>query len=118
MSKHICEQNNFIHSKKGERELTRHSGFRARCRSLLSKEVGERAGPKPEVYLKEIPIGSKVSINIDPAAHKGSPHRRYHGKIGEIVEKRGRGYIVAVTVGSKKKLLSVLPEHIRPIMQG
>ncbi|MEM1518334.1 MAG: 50S ribosomal protein L21e [Nitrososphaerota archaeon] len=98
--------------------MTRHSGFRARCRAMLTREVGERAGPKPEVYLSEIPIGSKVSIIIDPATHRGSPHRRYHGKIGEIVEKRGRGYIVAVKVGSKRKLLSLLPEHIRPFIQG
>jgi ribosomal protein L21E len=28
------------------------------------------------------------------------------------VEKRGRGYIVAVRLGSKLKKLSVLPEHM------
>jgi large subunit ribosomal protein L21e len=80
--------------------------------------MGERAGPRPEVYLSELPIGGKVSIIIDPSTHKGLPHRRYHGRIGEIVEKRGRGYIVAVTVGSKRKLLSILPEHLRPFVQG
>jgi large subunit ribosomal protein L21e len=42
------------------------------------------------------------------------PHRRYHGRVGRIVEKRGRGYVVAVQIGSKLRKLSVLPEHLRP----
>jgi len=59
--------------------------------------------------------GAKVVLNIDSALLRGMPHRRYQGLVGEIVEKRGRGYIVAVRLGSKLKKLSVLPEHIRDV---
>jgi large subunit ribosomal protein L21e len=94
--------------------MTRHSGSRKRMRRLLRKDLGSRSGPRPEVYLSELEPGAKVVILVDPASHKGMPHRRYHGRVGRIVEKRGRGYVVAVQIGSKLRKLSVLPEHLRP----
>jgi len=33
--------------------------------------------------------GDKVHIITNPAIHKGMPHRRYHGKTGEVIGKRG-----------------------------
>lgn len=54
-------------------------------------------------------------IAIEPAVQKGSPHRRYHGKVGQIVEKRGRGYVVKV--GEEGKILSILPDHIRGVVK-
>lgn len=54
-------------------------------------------------------------ISIEPSVQKGSPHRRYHGKIGEIVEKRGRGYVVKIS--ETGTLLSLLPDHIRGVVK-
>ncbi|MEM2897041.1 MAG: 50S ribosomal protein L21e, partial [Candidatus Bathyarchaeia archaeon] len=55
----------------------------------------------------------KVFIKIDSSVHNGMPHRRYHGKVGSIVGKRGRSYIVKVTSGDKIKTLLVRPEHLK-----
>jgi len=62
----------------------------------------------------EYRAGDKVHIVIDPAIHKAMPHRRYHGKTGIVIGKRGRAYIVQIKVGSKIKTLFVRPEHLKP----
>ncbi|MCS7145073.1 MAG: 50S ribosomal protein L21e [Nitrososphaerota archaeon] len=98
--------------------MTRHSGYRHRTRRLFTRGVGARSGPNPDVYLQAYEIGQKVAIDIDPSTQKGMPHKRYQGRVGRIVEKRGRGYIVEVELGSKLKRLSVLPEHLKPLPQG
>ena len=87
-------------------------GFRYKSRSLLTKPTGARQGPHPEIYLQEFQPGDKVAIKINPSVHRGAPHRRYHGRIGEILEKRGRAYLVRVRLGEKFKLLTVLPDHL------
>ncbi|MEM0440077.1 MAG: hypothetical protein QXF45_01485 [Candidatus Caldarchaeum sp.] len=88
-------------------------GFRRKSRGYLRKPKGSRSGPRPDIYLTEYKPGDRVLIYIEPSVQKGSPHRRYHGKIGEIVEKRGRGYVVRV--GDTGTLLSVLPDHLREV---
>lgn len=40
------------------------------------------------------------------------PHRRYQGKVGKIIGKRGRAYLVSVTLGDKEKVIIVRPEHL------
>lgn len=95
--------------------MTKHSGFRHRTRRLLTKGAGSRSGPRPEVHLQDYEIGQAVAIDIDPSTHGGIPHRRYQGRVGKILEKKGRGYVVAIELGSKLKKLHVLPEHIKPL---
>jgi large subunit ribosomal protein L21e len=42
------------------------------------------------------------------------PHKRFHGKIGLIIEKRGRGYVVSVPQGDATKTIIVRTEHLEP----
>jgi large subunit ribosomal protein L21e len=56
----------------------------------------------------------KVVIRLDPSVHKGMPHRRFHGHIGVIVDKRGKSYVVNVSQGNAIKEIIVRPEHITP----
>jgi len=42
------------------------------------------------------------------------PHRRYHGRVGVIMDKRGRAYVVNVTQGEAIKEITVRPEHLKP----
>lgn len=58
--------------------------------------------------------GDKVVIKIDSAVHKGMPHRRYHGKIGVVKEKRGGAYVIDVSQGDKIKTIITRPEHLKP----
>jgi large subunit ribosomal protein L21e len=92
--------------------VKRSLGYRSRSRSLLSKHPRQRGLRGLSTYLVNYNIGDKVIINIDPSIHKGAPHRRYHGKIGTIIGRRGRAYIVSVRLGSKFKKIIVGREHL------
>jgi len=89
-------------------------GYRRKTRSLLKRNPRERGKTGLSQILKEYEPDEKVVVKIDPSVHKGMPHRRYHGKIGIIVEKRGRSYIVNVPQGEAVKEIIVRPEHITP----
>ncbi|MCE4607081.1 MAG: 50S ribosomal protein L21e [Desulfurococcales archaeon] len=90
-------------------------GFRHRTRKLFKKHVRDKGGVPPiSLLLHDYNVGDKVHIIINSAIHKGMPHRRYHGKTAVIVGKRGKAYLVSVTLGNKKKLLVIRPEHLRP----
>ena len=62
--------------------------------------------------LRQFEMGEKANIALDPAVHKGMPHRRFQGYTGTIAGKRGDAYFVNVVVGSKQKQLVVRPEHL------
>ena len=64
--------------------------------------------------LYEYKIGEKVHIDISPERIETAPHRRYQGRIGTIVEKRGRAYVIAVKVGNKIKKIITTKEHMFP----
>jgi large subunit ribosomal protein L21e len=88
-------------------------GYRARTRALLSKKPREKGKLCLGKLLQNYQLGNKVCIKIDPSVHKGMPHKRFHGKIGEIVGKRGRSYIVEVKFGRETKNVIVRPEHLK-----
>jgi len=87
-------------------------GFRFKSRRLLTKPTGSRQGPNPEIYLQEFQPGDRVAIKINPSVHEGAPHRRYHGRVGEILGRRGRAYLVRVRMGDKLRTLTILPDHL------
>ncbi|MEM1582359.1 MAG: 50S ribosomal protein L21e [Candidatus Bathyarchaeia archaeon] len=89
-------------------------GYRRKTRALLRKSPREKGKSSLSKLLYEYKPGDKVVIDIDPSVHKGMPHRRYQGKVGIIIAKRGRAYEVNVTQGNAVKAVIVRPEHIRP----
>ncbi len=94
----------------------RHSkGPRSKTRKLFSKSPKEKGLPPISAILYEYRVGEKVAIKIDPSIHKGMPFKRFHGKVGRIIEKRGRGYVILVRDGKKYKKIIARPEHIRPL---
>ncbi|MEX2703841.1 MAG: 50S ribosomal protein L21e [Candidatus Freyrarchaeum guaymaensis] len=95
--------------------MKKSKGYRSRTRKLLKKHVRERGLPPLSRILRVYEPGEKVSIVIDPSIHKGQPHKRFHGKIGTVVGKRGRAYVVSVKLGNSVKTLISRPEHLRPI---
>jgi large subunit ribosomal protein L21e len=88
-------------------------GPRRRTRNLLSREVRERI-PITR-YLQEFEIGSKVVIKPTPSSSKGRPFRRFFGKNGTIIDRRGKSYIVKIRDGKKEKELIARPEHLKAI---
>ncbi len=96
--------------------MVRHSkGYRNRTRKLLRKSPRERGMIPLSRILREYKEGERVAIKIDPSVHKGQPHRRFHGRTGIIVGKRGRAYIVKVLMGGYEKTIIARPEHLRPL---
>ena len=93
-------------------------GYRRKTRSLLRRKPREKGKTGLSKILYDYKPGEKVVVKIDPSIHKGMPHRRYHGKIGVIVNKRGRSYIVNVAQGRAIKEIIVRPEHIVPHAEG
>ena len=93
----------------------RHSkGYRNRCRKLLRKRPRERGRPGLSKLLYEYKEGDLVCIDICPNYIRTAPHRRYQGKVGVIVGKRGRAYIVKVRMGGKDKFIITTKDHLKP----
>ncbi|MEM1544267.1 MAG: 50S ribosomal protein L21e [Candidatus Bathyarchaeia archaeon] len=89
-------------------------GLRRKTRALLRKGPRNRGKSSLSRVLYEYKPGDKVVIDIDPSIHKGMPHRRYQGKVGIVVAKRGRAYEISVTQGDAVKEIIVRPEHLKP----
>jgi len=80
----------------------------------MTKPQREKGKPKLTKFLYEIETGTSVIIKIDSAQQKALPHRRFHGKIGKVIDKRGRGYVVRVAQGDSIRDLIVRTEHLEP----
>lgn len=94
--------------------MKKSKGYRSKTRRLLKKKPREKGKIRLGKLLCEYQPGNSVVIKIDPSVQKGMPHRRYHGKVGTIVGKRGRSYVVSVTQGDAVKEIIVRPEHLEP----
>jgi large subunit ribosomal protein L21e len=89
-------------------------GYYTGARRLLTKKPREKGKPKIGKLLIEYETGSQVIIKMDSSVQKSLPHKRFHGKIGKVVEKRGRGYVVSVSDGNAIKNIIVRSEHLEP----
>jgi large subunit ribosomal protein L21e len=89
-------------------------GYYAGTRSLLKKPTREKGKPKISKILQEYKPGSQVIIKMDSSVQKSMPHKRFHGKIGIVMDKRGRGYVVSVPQGNSIKEIIVRSEHLEP----
>jgi len=89
-------------------------GYRSGARHLLTKEPRERGKMKLSKLLYEYEPGIQVVVKIDSSIQKGMPHRRYHGRVGTVLNKRGRSYVVSVSQGDAIREIIVRPEHLEP----
>jgi len=96
----------------------RAKGFQRKSRTLLTRNPRERGKTSLTKILHGYAAGEKVVVKIDPSVHKGTPHRRFHGKVGVIIMKRGRSYVVHVPQGDATKEIIVRPEHLTPYATG
>jgi len=87
-------------------------GYYTGTRSLLRKPTRAKGKPNIGKILQEYTPGSQVIIKMDSSVQKSMPHKRFHGKIGVVVEKRGRSYVVSVPQGNSIKEITTRPEHL------
>ncbi len=71
-------------------------GIRSRTRNLMSKPPRKRGLNAITRSFQKFEVGDKANIIIDPAPHKGQPHKRFHGQTGEVIGRRGAAYILSV----------------------
>ena len=93
----------------------RSGGLRLATRKKLAKRIREHGKIKIRSFLQSFNSGDRVQIIIEPAYHKGMPFRRFFGKTGTIIDKRGKCYIVKIKDGEKEKTVISRPEHLKEI---
>ena len=89
-------------------------GYRASTRRVFTKEPREHGKLRLSKLLHEYQPGTSIVIKIDSSVHKGMPHRRYQGRVGTVLNKRGRSYVVSVSQGDAIREIIVRPEHLEP----
>jgi len=94
--------------------MKKSKGLRSKTRALLKKEPRERGKTGLSKLLWEYKSGDKVLVKVDSGVHKGMPHRRYLGKIGTVIDRRGGSYLIGVKQGEAVKEIIVRPEHLIP----
>lgn len=94
--------------------MAHNHGYRVKTRRIFRKNVRQRGLKSISRFMIDYQVGDKVDIIADPAYQKrGMPHKRFHGKTGEIIGIRGRCYEVRVKDMKKEKLIIVGREHLR-----
>src|SRR5438046_10606078 len=92
--------------------MKRSKGIRNRNRTLLRRKPRDKGkNPLGRLLIPYTP-GQMVTISINPSVQKGMPHRRYHGRVGTIAEKRGRAYGIEEASGKFQRLIIARAEHL------
>jgi len=97
---------------RSDAQMKKSKGYRRGTRMISKKPTREKGKPNIGKLLVEHEVGSYVIIKIDSSIQKSIPHRRFHGKIGTVLDKRGRGYVVSVPQGEAVKEIIVRSEHL------
>jgi len=94
------------------------AGLRAKTRHLFKRGFRQHGFIPLTVYLRNYKVGDYVDIKVNPAIHKGMPHKTYAGKTGVVwnVTKRAIGVEINKRVGHRymKKRIHVRVEHVQP----
>jgi len=80
---------------------------------MFTKQVRTKGKIQTARYLQTFKEGDKVQLSAEPAVHKGVYFRRFHGKTGVILGKRGSCYEVCVKDINMKKTVIVHPVHLK-----
>jgi len=88
-------------------------GFRSGTRKKLTQKPARR--PAITKFLQEFKENQQVVIAPEPSSHRGMPHPRFKGKIGKVIGKKGKSYIIEISDGNKVKKLIVRPEHLKVV---
>ena len=95
--------------------VTRPHGLKGNTRKKPRKRVRERGKVRISDILREYKVGDKVAIKVEPSYQKSMPHRRFFGKIGKIIEQRGKAYVIKIRVGNSYKKVICPPVHLKKV---
>lgn len=91
--------------------MVKSHGSHRRTRELFRKSTRMTVNQ----YLKTFPEGAKVAIVIESGSVNGFPFRRFQGKTGTVMGKRGKAFVVEFKDGNKLKTLITSPEHLKAL---
>jgi large subunit ribosomal protein L21e len=91
--------------------VKRSRGFRSRTRKKLRQKPGRR--PSITKFLQRFEPGQRVMIVLEPSSQRGMPHPRFKGRVGTVIARRGKCYVLEVKNGKKTKRIISGPEHLR-----
>ena len=89
--------------------------LRRKTRSKFRKSASEKGIISIRRYFQEFKEGEKVILKAEPAVQGGMYFRRFHGKVGQVVGKRGECYKVQINDANKKKEVIVHPVHLKKV---
>ncbi len=92
-------------------------GDRHKTRKIFTKHARQRGLAPLGRIMYDYKIGERIDVIPDSSIHKTLPHRRFCGKVGSILEKRGRAYLVEIKDGNMTKSIFLRKEHMRPSKQ-
>lgn len=93
--------------------VTRSHGFRVGTRKRLSKKTRDKGRIKIRKVLQEFKPNDRVIIDVDSSVHKGMPHKRFFGKHGVILERRGNAYMIKIKGKGNEKTIICSTSHLR-----
>lgn len=93
--------------------MAHHNGPRKKTRYKLKKALRERGISPVTSVIQQFSIGEKVHIVCNPSVQKGMPHRRFHGKTGTVLEKRGRALVLEIRDGNADKVVIARSQHLK-----
>lgn len=93
----------------------RSKGLRSKTRHMLLKDPRNKGVLPPNRVLADYPVGSRVTVKLEPSQHKGMVHKRFQGITGTVAGKRGTAFVVDVLHGNKPKTLVLRAEHLKAL---
>jgi len=93
--------------------MRKSKGYRNKTRHIFRKHTRDKGIRSLDYLLRDFNEGDVVDIIVDSGEHKGMPHRRYHGKTGEIIKKQGKAFVISIRQGNAIKKIIANKEHLR-----
>lgn len=87
-------------------------GYRRKTRHLMRKSVRTRGKVSITSQMQTFNKGEMIVLKAEPAVQKGLFNLRFQGRVGKIVDKRGRCYEVEFQDFDKKKILYIPAVHL------
>ncbi len=97
--------------------MAHHYGQRKKTRYKYKKDLRRRGIAPVTAVIQEFEEGQKVHVVVDSSVQKGMPHRRFHGRTGQIIGKQGRAWVLEISDGRSKKIVVARPQHLKPQKQ-
>jgi large subunit ribosomal protein L21e len=93
--------------------MAHHNGPRKKTRYKFKKDLRKRGICPVTSVIQQFEIGEKVHVVCESSIQKGMPHRRFHGKTGTVLGKRGRAWVLEISDGNADKVVIARSQHLK-----